>query len=99
MSITTKEITMPISGMTCASCVSHVEKALNDIPGVEKATVNLATERATVQFANGEIGTDVLIEAVRNSGYDVPSETLSLPIGGMTCASCVSQVENGLVFC
>ena len=96
MSIKIKETSLSISGMTCASCVAHVEKALNELPGVEKATVNLATERATVQFANREIGTDVLIEAVRNSGYDVPSETLTLPIGGMTCASCVAHVEKGL---
>jgi Cu+-exporting ATPase len=90
------ELTLPVAGMTCASCVSHVEKALNEVPGVSKVAVNLATERATIQYNIGEIGTDVLIEAVRNSGYDVPSETLSLPIGGMTCASCVSHVENGL---
>jgi len=96
MSIKIKETSLSISGMTCASCVAHVEKALNELPGVEKATVNLATERATVQFANREIGTDVLIQAVRNSGYDVPSETLTLPIGGMTCASCVAHVEKGL---
>ena len=90
------ELTIPIAGMTCASCVSHVESALNEVPGVSKAAVNLATERATVQFANGNISADVLVEAVRNSGYDVPSETMSLPIGGMTCASCVSHVEKGL---
>lgn len=96
MSVKTFETTFPISGMTCASCVSHVEKALNDVPDVEKATVNLATERATVILKNGNTGTDTLVQAVRDSGYDVPSETISLPIGGMTCASCVAQVEKGL---
>ena len=96
MTITTKETTMPILGMTCASCVSHVEKALNEVPGVAEATVNLATERATVKFNNSDIGTEVLVQAVRNSGYDVPSETVNLPIGGMTCASCVAHVEDGL---
>jgi Cu+-exporting ATPase len=96
MSTDKKDLTLPISGMTCASCVSHVEKALNEVPGVSKAIVNLATERATVQFSNGDVETDTLIEAVNNSGYDVPSEILSLPIGGMTCASCASHVENGL---
>ncbi len=91
-----KELTIPVAGMTCASCVSHVERALNEVPGVSKVAVNLATERATVQFSNGNIGTDVLIEAVRNSGYDVPIESINLPIGGMTCASCVAHVEKGL---
>jgi Cu+-exporting ATPase len=96
MSKNTNEIIIPIAGMTCASCVSHVEKALNEVPGVSNAVVNLATERATLSFSNGEVETDVLIEAVQNSGYGVPSETVQLPIGGMTCASCATSVEGGL---
>jgi Cu+-exporting ATPase len=96
MATNNNEMIIPVAGMTCASCVAHVERALNDVPGVSRAAVNLATERATVHFDNGETGTDVLIKAVQNSGYDVPTETLSLPIEGMTCASCASHVERGL---
>ncbi len=96
MSETIKEITLPIAGMTCASCVAHVEKALGEVPGVAEAVVNLATERATVKFNHTPVSTGVLIQAVRDSGYDVPSETISLPIGGMTCASCVAHVEKAL---
>jgi Cu+-exporting ATPase len=92
----TQEIILPITGMTCASCAAHIEKALNDLPGVTSASVNLATERATVHFANGSVKTDVLINAVRDAGYDVPTETITLPIGGMTCASCAAHVEGGL---
>ncbi|MFO8035221.1 MAG: heavy metal translocating P-type ATPase [Anaerolineales bacterium] len=91
-----QEITLPISGMTCASCASHVEKALSGVSGVAGANVNLATERATVRFANGGVSVDTLVEAVRESGYDVPTEKAALPIGGMTCASCASAVEGGL---
>jgi len=91
-----KELTLPISGMTCASCASHVEGALGKVPGVAEASVNLATERATIHFANGGVETDELVTAVRNAGYDVPTETLTLPIGGMTCASCAAHVEGGL---
>ncbi|MCJ7661426.1 MAG: heavy metal translocating P-type ATPase [Anaerolineales bacterium] len=90
------EMTLPIAGMTCASCVSQVEKALNQVPGVAKANVNLATERATVSFTNGDVKTDELVKAVRDSGYDVAVETVSLPIGGMTCASCTAKVEGAL---
>lgn len=90
------EMTLPIAGMTCASCVSQVEKALNQVPGVAKANVNLATERATVSFTNGDVKTDELVNAVRDSGYDVAVETVSLPIGGMTCASCTAKVEGAL---
>ncbi len=96
MSETTQEVTLPIAGMTCASCVAHVEKALNGVPGVAEAAVNLATERATVRFANGNIETETLVEAVRESGYDVVTESITLPIGGMTCASCATHVEKGL---
>jgi len=96
MSEPIKELILPVAGMTCAACVAHVEKALNEVPGVAEAVVNLATERAIVKFKNGELDTDALIQAVRSSGYDVPTETINLPIGGMTCASCASHVENGL---
>ncbi len=91
-----REITLPVTGMTCASCAAHIEKALNQVPGVARASVNLATERATVIFANGGVPVSTLTEAVRNAGYDVAQETISLPIGGMTCASCASHVEKGL---
>lgn len=90
------EMILPVSGMTCVSCASHVEKALNDVPGVAEANVNLATERVTVRFTNGEVPISALIDAVRDSGYDVPTEKTALPVGGMTCASCASTVENGL---
>lgn len=96
MTKTISYLTLPISGMTCASCVSHVEKALNEVPGVQKASVNLATEKASVHFNNGGVPAKTLITAVRDAGYDVPASTMTLPIGGMTCASCVSHVEGAL---
>jgi Cu+-exporting ATPase len=92
----TNTISLPVQGMTCASCVGHVERALKDVTGVSAARVNLASERATVEFTPGEAGLAPLIYAVRDAGYDVPAEKLTLPIGGMTCASCVSHVEHAL---
>ena len=92
----TQELTFPVAGMTCASCAAHIEHALDEVPGVAQANVNLATERATVQFKNGGVPVPVLVEAVREAGYDVPAEVVTLPIGGMTCASCASHVENAL---
>jgi copper ion binding protein len=89
-------LTMPVSGMTCASCAAHVEKALNQVPGVAKASVNIASEKASVHFNNGAVPADKLIAAVRDAGYEVPMATITLPIGGMTCASCVSHVEGAL---
>ncbi|EPE96188.1 heavy-metal-associated domain-containing protein [Rhizobium grahamii] len=60
-----------IEGMTCTSCVARVEKALKVVPGVIDASVNLATERATVHVAAGAVQTLSLEAAVRNAGYDV----------------------------
>ena len=90
------EISLPIAGMTCASCVSHVESALNKVPGVTEATVNLATERATVHYEDSNLKLEDLIQAVRASGYDVTTETVNPPIGGMTCASCANHIESSL---
>jgi Cu+-exporting ATPase len=82
--------------MTCASCASHVEKALNLVPGVKEASVNLAVEKASIRFNNGSVSAEKLVAAVRDAGYDVPTTMVTLPIGGMTCASCVTHVEGAL---
>ncbi len=91
-----KTITLPITGMTCASCVAHVEGALAEVPGVLSAQVNLATERATVVYNPDGTGLADLVKAVRETGYDVPVEKTTLAIAGMTCASCVAHVEKAL---
>ncbi len=91
-----KQVSLPIVGMTCAACVVHVESGLNDVPGVAKAAVNLANERATVQFDPEKANIEQMIAAVRDVGYDVITDKITLPIGGMTCASCVVHVEGGL---
>jgi Cu+-exporting ATPase len=90
-------VTLPIVGMTCASCVSRVEKALRQVPGVQAATVNLATEAATVDMAAGApVPVDALTSAIEKAGYNVATDTASLAIEGMTCASCVGRVERAL---
>ncbi len=91
-----RQIILPVQGMTCASCAGHIEKALSKVEGVAKVNVNLATERATVEFANGDVEIGDLVKAVREAGYDVSVEKVVLPIGGMTCASCTAHVESAL---
>ena len=88
-------IELPIEGMTCASCVSRVEKALAKIPGVERASVNLATESASIS-ASSQVDLATLRAAVEKAGYSVRNDEASLSIEGMTCASCVSRVEKAL---
>ena len=88
-----RTITLPIRGMTCASCVRRIEKALNALPGVAGAHVNLATERAEVALSDAA-DRQALVEAVRDAGYVVPAVSIDLAIAGMTCASCVGRVEK-----
>ena len=85
-----------IGGMTCASCVSRVEKALNRVPGVRRASVNLATERASVT-ADASVSAGALATAVTKAGYDVETAEVVLQVQGMTCASCVGRVEKALL--
>ena len=88
-------LTLPIDGMTCASCVGRVERALKADPGVAEASVNLATGRAEVAFA-GEPDPQAAIAAVESAGYAVGEATTELGVAGMTCASCVGRVEKAL---
>ena len=91
-----RSLSLPVGGMTCASCVARVEKALAKVPGVRAASVNLATERATVE-GDGALDALVLAAAVERAGYSVAREPASLEIEGMTCASCVARVEKALL--
>ncbi|HYD61888.1 MAG TPA: heavy metal translocating P-type ATPase [Noviherbaspirillum sp.] len=89
------ELDVPIEGMTCASCVRRVEKALRAIPGVTAADVNLGTERARVT-ADKTVNIGTLQQAIEKAGYQVAQQEIDLDIEGMTCASCVGRVERAL---
>jgi len=82
-----------IQGMTCASCATRVEKVLRQLPGVTDATVNLATETATI---SGETDAASVQRAIEKAGFSVPTESFTLAITGMTCASCSARVEKAL---
>ncbi|WP_349618111.1 heavy metal translocating P-type ATPase [Azotobacter salinestris] len=88
-------LSLTIEGMTCASCVGRVERALNKVPGVTGTSVNLASERADVAFA-GAPDVDAAIAAVHQAGYQVAEDGIELSVTGMTCASCVGRVERAL---
>jgi len=90
------KITLPVLGMSCASCVGRVEKALARVDGVKNANVNLATERAEITLEK-PIDTATLVLAIEDAGYEVPAHKLELAIDGMTCASCVARVEKALL--
>jgi Cu+-exporting ATPase len=93
-----RRFVLPVRGMTCASCVAHVEKALRAVPGVGGVAVNLATESAAIEAGTGATTFDLgaLRQAVEQSGYEVPTQRLAFSIEGMSCASCVTRIEKAL---
>jgi len=91
-----KKVEFPVNGMSCASCVAKVEKGLAKMTGIADAKVNFATEKATVTFDPAKVGMTDFITTVRGLGYEAGVEKVSLPIHGMSCASCVKKVEGAL---
>jgi P-type Cu+ transporter len=90
------ELTLPVTGMTCASCSLRVEKALRKLPGVSEASVNLASEQASIHFDPALVTPPAIQAAVEQAGYGVVTDRLELPVTGMTCASCSMRVEKAL---
>jgi len=92
----TRLLSLPVEGMSCASCVSHVEEALRDTPGVSEVVVNLGTRKASLAYDPAQVTLGEIIGAVGDVGYSVPTAELTLDVRGMTCASCVAHVEGAL---
>jgi Cu+-exporting ATPase len=86
-------LSLPIGGMTCASCAGRVERALRKVPGVEEVSVNLATEQARLR---GTAPLPALAEAVRAAGYELQEGSRDIGVSGMTCASCANRVKRAL---
>ena len=88
---------VPVTGMTCASCVGRVEKAIAGVPGVSEAPVNLATNSASVVFDGARTGPAEIVAAIRGAGYGVETERLEAEVEGIFCASCVQKIERNLL--
>ncbi|HEU5361632.1 MAG TPA: heavy metal translocating P-type ATPase, partial [Candidatus Deferrimicrobiaceae bacterium] len=88
--------TIPVEGMTCASCVARVEKAIAGVEGVTGASVNLAAKSATIVADPEKTDPGKILSAIRDTGYEVPAQRTEFPVEGMTCASCVARVERAV---
>ncbi|MCJ2066560.1 heavy metal translocating P-type ATPase [Methylobacterium sp. J-088] len=88
-------LNIPVEGMSCASCVGRVERALAALPGARDVAVNLATNRASFVLG-GDAGPAEAAAALADAGYPVPEVQSLLVIDGMSCASCVGRVERAL---
>ena len=87
------KVAFPVAGMTCAACVTRVQRSLTDLPGVLDANVNLATNRATVELERGAVGPGDLVAAIRDAGYDVGSESAQVAVEGLRFAGDVAPLE------
>jgi len=91
-----------VSGMTCAACAARIEKIINKLPGIEKANVNFAVEKATVEFDDISVDSDEISEAVKKLGFGIEKEVeqvnsrIELKISGMSCAACSAKIEKKL---
>lgn len=98
--MTTKQITVPVLGMTCANCVKSVERNAKKIENINEASVNFASEKLTVDYdpaiSKPQAVLHDLIERVSKAGYQVPTATLDLPLLGMTCANCAKSIQRAL---
>ena len=98
--MTTKQLTVPIIGMTCANCVKTVERNAKKVDIVDAASVNFASEKLTVDYDPAvskprEVLAEV-IQRVDKAGFEVPTASLELPLLGMTCANCASTIQRTL---
>ncbi|MBM2849786.1 MAG: heavy metal translocating P-type ATPase [Anaerolineales bacterium] len=92
----TKQLTLPITGMTCANCVSTIERNLKKLDGMQTAAVNLATERATVEFDPAKLTQDQIIARVERAGYGVATGEAVLPIRRMADDNDAHRLQKAL---
>ena len=91
-----KHVVLPVKGMTCSSCVSRIEKKISGLNGVIKARVNFGAEQVFVDFDSKKIILPDILEATKIIGFEIPINQKYFSVKGMSCASCVSRVENKL---
>jgi Cu+-exporting ATPase len=96
MSSEGKRIELPVTGMSCAACSARVQKALSEMKGVSSASVNLAAERATINYDPAALSVGDFIHLIKDLGYGVSVSKITIPIKGMTCSSCVKRVQDAL---
>ncbi|MGE5311149.1 MAG: heavy metal translocating P-type ATPase, partial [Nitrospirota bacterium] len=91
-----ERVTLPVTGMSCANCAFTVERSLKQVQGVTEATVNFATEQASVSFKADEVNLGDLAAKVRAAGYGVATARAEFSLTGMTCANCAMTIERTL---
>jgi len=96
VSQTGSRVDLPVTGMSCASCAAHIQESLSGLAGVNSSSVNLAAEKATIFYDKAVVSVDDFINAIKDQGYGVSISRTTLPVKGMSCASCVANVQKAL---
>lgn len=96
MSTEVKEANIQITGMTCAACATRIEKGLNKMEGVKKASVNLALEKSSIKYDPSKLSESDFEKKIEALGYGVVKQKAEFDITGMTCAACATRIEKGL---
>ncbi len=91
-----KNITIPVSGMTCANCAMNIERTLKKLPGISTATVNFASEQAGVTFDDTSVSVPEIVGAINKAGFEAHTFSTEFPVTGMTCANCAMNIERTL---
>jgi P-type Cu+ transporter len=91
-----RQITLPITGMSCANCSATIERNLKKMPGVADATVNYASEKASITFDPAQAGEAQMRALIADLGYGVATARIEIPVTGMTCANCSATIERNL---
>ncbi len=94
--MTTQHLTLPVTGMTCANCVATIERNVKRLPGVTAATVNLASERAVIEFDPAALGQEAIIAKIRDVGYDVATGEAVFGIRRMSDGADAQRLERRL---
>lgn len=91
-----KNITIPVSGMTCANCAMNIERTLKKLPGINTAAVNFASEQAGVTFDDTSVTVPEIVGAINKAGFAAHTFSTEFPVTGMTCANCALNIERTL---
>ena len=92
----TQKTSLHLTGMTCTTCAATIEKALAETKGVEQARVNFASSKALLEYDPAQVDLATINNTVSELGYGTALIKSIFPVAGMTCASCVSRVEEAL---
>ncbi|MGD8315012.1 MAG: heavy metal-associated domain-containing protein, partial [Syntrophobacterales bacterium] len=94
--MSSENVILPITGMSCANCALNIERSLKKLQGVEDTNVNFAAEQAVVHFDPERTQITELVNNIKDAGFGIASAKVELPITGMTCANCAMNIERTL---